>query len=377
LKNSDIRSGLQQIMERRRLFKAVRKKLFRFDRSVMLGSFLKKDVRRRSKAQAFYDPSRALVEMGSYLWAVPTLPTPFVGDAPAPGIYGNSVINRQQFRHPVDVAMPRPPQVFRIFFTGSSTAFSSGAPDDKRTITGYLEKKLNQKLRQGSGFQFEVINAACPAWASTHERLWIELRLVEMAPDMIIHFSGNNEAHWGAKKYAVDWMRTYSGHLHWMMVDTLYRRFGWAPIEDVAPRDTERIDPQRIGSTLIKNVEMAASLLHRRGIHYTFVLHPTIAETGKQLSDREQAIHDAEIFGPGTAAYFSACYGVMRKVLKAFATERNRFTYLDHSSVFDLLTKETEIFLDAYHFGDRGNDIIAGRIFDDLEPVISSLLSRR
>jgi hypothetical protein len=50
-----------------------------------------------------------------------------------------------------------------------------------------------------------------------------------------------------------------------------------------------------------------------------------------------------------------------------------RFGYLDYSDVFDRCGAEEEVFLDSYHFGDRGNEIIAARLCDDLMPHLTSL----
>lgn len=90
------------------------------------------------------------------------MPTPFVGSAPVPGEQDNAAINKLQFRSKKEVVTPKPSGVYRIFLTGGSTAYSSGAPSEDRTIGAYLERKLNEKLGQ-NGKTVEVFTVANPA----------------------------------------------------------------------------------------------------------------------------------------------------------------------------------------------------------------------
>jgi hypothetical protein len=63
---------------------------------------------RRSLALAYDDPGQAEREMDGYAWETPKVPTPFVGAAAAPGVYGNATINAMQFRAASEVAIPKP-----------------------------------------------------------------------------------------------------------------------------------------------------------------------------------------------------------------------------------------------------------------------------
>lgn len=358
--------GMRSLANRVRIVQQLKKKLKKYDRIAMVGD----DPHRKEKSLAYKNPEKANAEMSGYLWAVPTTPTPFVGEAPAPGRYGRHVINSQQFRHPVDIALPKPKSVYRIFFTGSSTAFSSGAPSDDTTISGYLQKLMDQRLTPQTNMRYEVVNAANPGWASTYERLWIEFKLIEMEPDMIIQFSGNNEAHWGARNYSTGWMRTYAEQLYWAMMSSWYLYFGKEQLQDVVPREDARISPERVARTLSRNIHACLRLLAELKVPYVFILHPTIAETAKALSAREQRMKEND----ETVTYFSTCYAAMRRMMEEIRACENSdlVRLLDYSGIFDDRGANEEIFLDPYHFGDRGNEIIAARIFKDLSPLITS-----
>ena len=149
-------------------------------------------------AGAYFDPSEALRNFNKISWAPPSVLTPFVGNGLRPGKTGNAVINAMQFRMEGDLATPKPKGVYRIFLTGGSTAYSSGAPSQERTIAGYLEEKLNREIGPVTGHRYEVIIAANCAWASTHERIIIENKLMELEPDLVVSFSGNNDVLWGS-----------------------------------------------------------------------------------------------------------------------------------------------------------------------------------
>ena len=47
---------------------------------------------------------------------------------PTPGQHGNAHINSMQFRAGKELEMPKPANTYRIFITGGSTAYGSGAP---------------------------------------------------------------------------------------------------------------------------------------------------------------------------------------------------------------------------------------------------------
>ena len=170
-------------------------------------------------AQAYHEPEAVLETIEGFTWAVPNVPTPFVGSGPRPGTSGNSTINLRQFRSNRELPTRKEAGVARIFITGGSVAFGSGAPSQDRTIGEYLERELNRGLNEP---RFRVYTLANPAWASTHERILIENRLSEWQPDLVISLSGLNDVHWGQMGRDVMWFRTYHEHLFWSLNDSRF-----------------------------------------------------------------------------------------------------------------------------------------------------------
>lgn len=66
--------------------------------------------------------------------------------------------------------------------------------------------------------------------------------------------------------------------------------------------------------------------------------------------------------------YFKQCYTQIDEVLGTF--DAKNFHYVNLANVFDTLDAQEDIFIDSYHFGDKGNDIIAANIFLHIKGII-------
>jgi lysophospholipase L1-like esterase len=328
-------------------------------------------ISRERYALAYHDPARAVADMDTYAWAVRSVPTPFVGYAPAPGAHGNAFINSQQLRHDEDLAVPKPADRTRVFLTGGSVAFGSGAPSQDRTITGYLQAAVDPE-RSG----VEVVNAASPGWTSTQERIWITNRLSGLDPDLVVSFSGVNDVHWAARGRNVLFFRAYDDQFYWSLLQMLYTRLGRS-FPDVVPVLGGALPPRLVAARLLENLQFTARALAPQGVPFVFVLQPNIATTGKSLSPREQLLKESNQHGPRYNRYFQQSYAVIRAAL---ARASRPLEVIDLSGVFDASPADEEIFLDSYHFGDRGNERIARALADALGPRLAqgrSALGRR
>ena len=328
-----------------------------------LGALLD-DSEKQELVGIYHDKESALEEIDSFSWAVPNTPTPFVGNAPMPGQHGNAFINTEQFRHEKDIALPKPDNTFRIFITGGSTAYGSGAPSQDRTIAGYLGRIISQELTPVTKLNYEVVNAANPAWASTHERILIENKLSELDPDMVISFSGNNDVHWGERGRNVLWFRSYADEYFLSLIKQAYKFANQPDIPEVARVETDEISPSLVSGRLLKNVRLSSFELSQEGVDYVFVLQPTLAVTEKPLTEREKTKVKHK-----SVEYFKKCYAEIDKVLGGFDAEN--YHYVNMENVFDVHGDEEEIFMDSYHFGDRGNEIIAVNIFLRIKDILT------
>jgi len=347
--------------------RSLRRQITDYAQSETLGHVVAKGEK-QSYALAYEDPTSAALEMDNFSYAVPSVLTPFVGSGPEPGQHDNAFINSMQFRSTREVAMPKPPDVYRIFVTGGSTAFGSGAPSQDKIIGQYLENLLNGETTLPKHLRYEVFTLASPAWTSTHERIIIENRLSELAPDMVVSFSGSNDVHWAGAGRDVFWFRTYADQFFWDLLNSARKIARFHPMKEVVA-GAAPVDPVSVATRLEKNVRLSATALALKGARYVFVLQPALAITSKPLSAREQKLRAGLL--PPALENFAKSYHEIRSHLSSIHSDH--FLYLDESDAFASLSANDEIFLDSYHFGDRGNAIIARKIADG----ISSSLTQR
>lgn len=320
-----------------------------------LGRLLKDSPEKRSAlASTYHDPGKALQIINDISWAVPNIPTPFVGTAPTPGQHGNAHINSMQFRAANEVEMPKPAHTYRIFITGGSTAYGSGAPGDDQTIAGYLNAILTRQIAPVTKQKYEVFTMANPAWASTQERIVIENLLSELEPDMVISFSGVNDVHWGVRGRNVLWFRSYSDDFYWSLIKRIFKLTGQPPMPENTRIEAGPIAPALVAERLLKNVRISLFALSGNKTDYVYVLQPALAVTHKKLSSREKNSLKTE-------DYFRTCYGLFAKDLKNL--HGDNYQFVDLSGMFDGFDEQEEIFMDSYHFGDKGNEKIAENLF--------------
>lgn len=313
----------------------------------------------RDLAECYYDPEKAFEGFRDFIWAPFTVPTPFVGTAPMPG----GEINIQGFRYATDLKVPKPSNVFRIFLVGGSTAFGSGAPDSFRTIAGYLEAELENRARPSDPIDFQVVTAANPAWASAHERILIDLRLPEFQPDLVISFSGANDIFWGFRGRNVNWFRTQTEEYYWRLSKLSFSLVGDRNLVDPVLPGTETINPETVADRLRKNALSAGAGLQSSDVPYIYSLQPSVSVTAKKLSQSEQRNIERVERLENAFEFERACYQSIRD---RFSAPAQSLWFLDLSQVFDKVPRETSIFLDNVHLGDRGNQLVAKALAEEL-----------
>jgi hypothetical protein len=300
-------------------------------------------------------------------WVPRDIPTPFVGYAPAPGRHASALINEAQFRYAREIEMPKPSGAYRIFLTGASTAFGAGASSNDTTIGGYLEKHLNATLRN-RGLRCEVVTAAACAWSSTHERILIENRLVEFEPDLVISFSGHNEVFWGSQGYNSCWYRGMQDNYFLMLMNTTLLSNSVAEFPSHVPGVSGPPSIAQVTERLMRNVVLAHHALDLVGAPYMFVLQPVMEVSGKTRTSREQRVAAKTASWPWSGL-MEQFYPEFRKNLSVL--QKSGFSFVDMTSVFDNCGDDIDIFIDAAHFGDRGNELIAQSLCEHVLPLIS------
>jgi lysophospholipase L1-like esterase len=225
------------------------------------------------------------------------------------------------------------------------------------TVGGYLQALLGTEP-DANGTLYRVWTFANPAWSTTHERIAIENRLSELEPDLVISLSGNNDVHWGLLGRNVLWSRIYQQQTYWSVLDTAHRAGGRGPFVDVTEVTSDPVAPDVVARRLGNNVRMAAFALSLDGVPYVFALQPTLAVSKKGLSNRERFLTNEH------RQYFVESYAAIDARLRGL--EPDGFHYIDLSGAVDEYRNKDELFIDSFHFGDRGYEIIAGKLLTAL-----------
>ncbi|MFD1712207.1 hypothetical protein FVQ98_04340 [Ottowia sp. GY511] len=309
----------------------------------------------RQRSEIFKAYSNPNIDPKRVSWAVPNQPTPFVGTAPKPGAHQNATINSWQMRSDKELGVPKAPGAFRIFLTGGSTAYGSGAPSQDKTIGALLEAALNQTGAAHPPRKFEVFTFANPAWSSTQERIAIENYLSDLEPDLIVSLSGNNDVFWGDAGRNILWYSTFSDDYVNALADQALAVAGRKPPTALvhAAAATGKVPAEVVATRLVKNATLGATALHLGAlkVNWLYFLQPNLAATKKALSPRE-----AEFLTP-SRDYYRDAYAKIAQGLGQVPAKN--FLFVNLSGLFDGRRQEEEIFLDQFHFGDIGNAVIA------------------
>ena len=123
--------------------------------------------------------------------------------------------NAQGFRRVEDVPTTKPPNTYRIFLMGGSTAYGLGSLspqgalkypvlNNNETIDHYVEEFLSHNIPYR---RVEVINAGIPSHSSHHHLIYLNQTILKYHPDMVVFLDGTNDYYPWEKGY--DQFRDY------------------------------------------------------------------------------------------------------------------------------------------------------------------------
>jgi hypothetical protein len=293
-------------------------------------------------------------------WFPPYRPAPFVGHIARPMLGTEPHINLLGFRDERQSYITKSARTVRVFVTGASNAWGSGATSQKNTVPSLLEQMLNDEMSPTTGYRYEVVNAAFPAWSTTQEKILIEQRLVDMGPDAIVMFSGNGDVHWSSIGRDIRWFNNVPDQNYLALLDELYKQIGHPEWAFSYPRASAAMPCPLLGRIARRNVETATSASARVNARLVFALIPNIVSTAKSLT-----AHELQILGTQNRPYWNACFQAMREELSAIDAANYRF--VDLSKLFGDLDATTEVFMDAYHVADFGNRRMAETLLKEID----------
>ena len=101
-------------------------------------------------------------------------------------------VNSQGIRASKDIPLPKAENSFRIICLGDSNTFGLDV-NDQYTYPAQLERLLNEQAGNAN-LHFEVINAGIPGYTSRQGLVYLQKRLLQYQPDLVIIGFGCNDA---------------------------------------------------------------------------------------------------------------------------------------------------------------------------------------
>ena len=300
-------------------------------------------------------------ELDKIAWVPPGMPAPFVGAIARPGRFANAEINAFGFRDRRQRYMPKPPGTYRVFITGGSTAFGSGAESDAETIAGQLEARLDRELKPRTGLGYEAVTVAVPAWSTTHERIMIENRIADLGPDRIIMVSGFNDVLWGQYFSDVSWFFTFYDQHYVALLNQVHQRVGLPPAGPTRILMEKKADCDSVAERARRNVVYAAFAARQAGAELVFALQPNVFTMGKTPTAREERVRQRN---PEWPKVWTECFAALRDALGSVDAPNYRF--VDLSRLFAEVPADRELFIDTSHFAAAGNAIVARELVQAL-----------
>lgn len=297
------------------------------------------------------------------MWAPQAIPAPVLGFQLRQGRWANAAINAYGFRDTREAYTDKPAGTFRIFLTGGSVSFGSGAPSQEETIAGHMERLLNEEVAPRTGRRYEVVNAGLPAGTSLHEQLLVQTRIARLQPDRVVMFSGHNDIYYARALVDPNWRWPYAVHNYMLVLNELYQDTGFNLGCPLHYKTHRRMGEAELAEVVFRNVMITTLAAGMAGAGLVFALQPDIWSTPKPLSPRERAVF--EQLDADERAYWTGCQDAMRRRLPQSPFNGGPgYAFLDLSRLFDDRREDEEVFIDSCHFAGTGNAVIARALIE-------------
>jgi hypothetical protein len=267
--------------------------------------------------------------------------------------------------------------VRRVLMFGGSTLFGQEVPDG-HTIASYLQRRLNAE-----GVRWEVRNYGLPGMNAVQQTRI--LKTVEIRKgDIVVYYHGVNDIYYtvfggyrdgwvrGVPAFRPvqklsplhrtlhDWHERFKDHSYTAQLALdIYRRA--QPSTVTNPEELQRnldIAAERFGAA----VSEAASISRAAGAEFVHFLQPQVFANSQMTAYERELVTNPLETPPGLETAFRKGYPRLRAAADSLPAKGVGF--YDISDALDRRPPGEEVFLDFCHVAHRGNERVAGRIFD-------------
>lgn len=317
---------------------------------------------------------------------------PYVMYRQRPNQHFNTInINGWGFRGK-EITKEKPANTTRIVVLGGSAAWGTGATSDATTLSGQLEKRLNDA---SSSSRYEVINAGEPGYQTAQEFIAFWDRLLDFSPDVVLTFDGYNDMYAGFTNeqpgFPLNFRELYGAKLEgelWaclvepvqrvtsnsLFIEKIVDKVRLTRGRRLQAQDAEFIrsyvDPAATARMFGRNLEYMHVLAKDRGVKTLFTLQPVLGFGTKPMHEIERTILEGwELRIPGYMAYLSKVYPLLVAELARLEQHRGAPTL----SLVDVFAEvHQRVYVSRVHVSDRGTAIVVDHIVKALTPLLPS-----
>lgn len=257
---------------------------------------------------------------------------------------------------------------YRIFFTGGSTAFGFGSTSDETTIVGFLQKFFDSEFKD---LNVDIINAGINGANSYREILLIKEKLIQYEPNLIISYTGVNDAGGYSREVIFDEVNGNYVQNLFKFADHPWYRTPFVinnlisqnniEIENTLELSSEQI---QTNSELFKNNWLqSCNFLESNEVISVLILQPSLI-TKKTPSNFEKEIVEDKNYRKQLLENFA---GKLKLI-----DEKCDYTF-DFRNAMNSVSETT--YYDSVHMNDLGNKIIAEKIYEKILPIILEKIS--
>ena len=258
---------------------------------------------------------------------------------------------------------------YKIFVVGGSTVFGTGVHEDE-TIPYILENKFLKTDK------IEVINAGIPSMNSNEELFHIKNTIFQLNPDLIIIYDGNNEISFDNTVFKINYSDEkeigFSDFQEFFRTPVIIYRYIIIPISNsVENSDIElnisdastKEKSDEISEKWVNNMLEFCDFTKTNKIESIVILQPSLIHGEKKLSEFEKTIELED-------------YELYKKTFSKMQKNITKFNECSLSIDFSNIFRDVQdgIYFDHVHLNKIGNEIVAEKIYEKIEPIIKNEL---
>lgn len=289
------------------------------------------------------------------------------------GVYHN--INSKGIRYTDNLSLKKQKRPLKIFCMGGSTTLGTGARDEN-TIPSRLAKYIHEHFPNEN---IEITNFGCHGYSRSIENIQLQLELLKNnKPDIVIFYDGVNEiisaqenkkagypTNAANRQKEFKMGANYTKKLRLLFSSSKIKRFiTYLQRRVFKTKSMEVAQPEKLSYEVVEQYTKSLKITKALSAEYNFTVYnflQPVIYINKPLSQHEEIMAKEN-------EHFKKLYHNSYELIQQKEELKQDSTYINISNIFK--RHEETIYTDFCHISEKGNDIIAQKIFSHIVPSI-------